>query len=362
MKSFVLLVCLAQLWGCHSAPHGPQLPYRQPNCDDPETEQAALAAVDYLNRHLHHGYKHVLNQIDKVKVWSRRPFGELFELEVDTLESTCHVFDPTPLANCTVRQVIEHAVEGDCDFRVLKQYGRFSVVFAKCDSSADSAEDVRKVCLECPLLAQLNDTRVVHAVDAALAAFNAQNNGSYFQLVEISRAQLALFPASTHVEFAIAATDCAAMEVTDPTKCNLLAEKQYGFCKATVTESLRGEEVAVTCTVFQTQPAAPQHQPADPTASILAPVDQPAPMSPPDGPPAAAMVAGPMVVAAGPALPLHRVHYDLRHAFSGVASVESASGEAFHPGKVPEVTQPGVAGAVGPMVPSCPGRVRYFKI
>lgn len=54
----------------------------------------------------------------------------------------------------------------------------------------DSAEDVRKVCPHCPLLAPLNDTRVVHAVEAALAAFNARNNGSYFQLVEVSRAQL----------------------------------------------------------------------------------------------------------------------------------------------------------------------------
>lgn len=55
---------------------------------------------------------------------------------------------------------------------------------------SDSAEDVRKVCPSCPLLAPLNDTKVVHAVDAALAAFNARNNGSYFQLVEVSRAQL----------------------------------------------------------------------------------------------------------------------------------------------------------------------------
>ncbi|XP_012662388.1 alpha-2-HS-glycoprotein [Otolemur garnettii] len=363
MKSLILLVCLAQLWGCHSAPHGPQLTYSQPNCDDPETEQAALAAVDYLNSHLQQGYKHVLNQIDKVKVWPRRPFGVIFELGVDTLESTCHVFDPTALANCTVRQVAEHAVEGDCDFRVLKQDGQFSVVFAKCDSSPDSAEDVRKVCPQCPLLAQLNDTRVVHAVEAALAAFNVQNNGSYFQLVETSRAQLVPLPPSTRVEFAIAATDCVAKEVADPAKCNLLAEKQYGFCKATVTEKLGGEEVAVTCTVFQPQPAAPQPQPADPTMSVLVAVDPPGPAFPPAGPPAAAMVVGPMVVAARPGPPLHRTHYDLRHAFSGVASAESASGEAFHPGKAPGVTQPGVAGAVGPMVlPPCPGRVRHFKV
>lgn len=34
--------------------------------------------------------------------------GEVFELEIDTLETTCHVLDPTPLANCSVRQLVEH--------------------------------------------------------------------------------------------------------------------------------------------------------------------------------------------------------------------------------------------------------------
>ncbi|MDL1135874.1 hypothetical protein PS057_21285, partial [Yersinia pestis] len=183
MKSFILILCLAQLWGGHSAPHGPGLGYREPDCDDPETEQAALAAVDHINRHLLQGFRHILNQIDKVKVWARRPFGEVFELEIDTLETTCHVLDPTPLANCPVRQVAQHAVEGDCDVHVLKLDGKFTVLTAKCHSTPDSAEDVRKVCPACPLLARLNDTRVVHAAEVALAAFNAQNNGSYYQLL-----------------------------------------------------------------------------------------------------------------------------------------------------------------------------------
>lgn len=39
---------------------------------------------------------------------SQRPFGEVFELELDTLETTCHVLDPTPLANCSVRQLVDH--------------------------------------------------------------------------------------------------------------------------------------------------------------------------------------------------------------------------------------------------------------
>ncbi|XP_027956749.1 alpha-2-HS-glycoprotein isoform X2 [Eumetopias jubatus] len=359
MRSLALLLCLAQLWGCRSVPVGPTLAYDEPNCDDPETEQAALAAVDYINSHVLRGYKHTLNQIDKVKVWLQQPVGQVFELEIDTLETTCHVLDPTPLANCTVRQLVEHAVEGDCDFRLLKQDGQFSVVFSKCDSSPDSAEDVRKVCPDCPLLAPLNDTKVVHAVDVALTAFNAQSNGSYFQLVEVSRAQLVPLPPSTYVEFAVAATDCAAQEATDPAQCNLLAEKQYGFCKATLTEKVGGEDVAVTCTVFQPQP-----QPDGPDAVALAPVADPvAPAPSPADLPAAALVVGPMVVAVPEALlPGHRTHYDLRHAFMGVGSVESASGETFHVGKAPKVVQPGIVAGPGPVVRPCPGRIRYFKV
>ncbi|XP_023606250.1 alpha-2-HS-glycoprotein [Myotis lucifugus] len=348
MKSLVLVFCLAQLWGCHAvSPPNPGLGYRALNCDDPESEQAALVAMDYLNKNLFRGYKHTLNQIDKVKVWSRRPTGEVFEMEIDTLETTCHALDPTPVANCSVRSLGEHAVEGDCDFRVLKLDGQFTVLFAKCDSSPDSAEDLRKVCPDCPPLAQLNNTKVVHAVEAALTAFNTQTNGSYFQLVEVSRAQIAYRTRMTYVEFAIAATDCVAKEVTDPAKCNLLAEKQYGFCKGSFTEKgpVNGnEKVAVTCTVFPTQPQPDNSPVATPPANL----------------PEAPVGSGPLLVAAPPLpVPVHRAHYDLRHTFSGAASVESASGEV---GKAPNVAQPSVAVAPGPVVQPCPGRIRHFKI
>ncbi|MCP6497628.1 cystatin family protein, partial [Klebsiella pneumoniae] len=156
MKSLVLLLCFAQLWGCQSAPPGKGMGFTEPGCDDPETEHVALVAVNYLNQQLRQGYRHILNQIDKVKVWSRGPFGEVYELEIDTLETTCHALDPTPLANCSVRQLAEHAVEGDCDFQVLKKDGQFTVIRADCHSTPDSAEDVRKICPDCPLLALLN--------------------------------------------------------------------------------------------------------------------------------------------------------------------------------------------------------------
>lgn len=51
----------------------------------------------------------------------QRPMGEVFEIEIDTLETTCHVLDPTPLANCSVRQLTEH-VSGT--LRVIAGGGR----------------------------------------------------------------------------------------------------------------------------------------------------------------------------------------------------------------------------------------------
>ncbi|XP_035300584.1 alpha-2-HS-glycoprotein isoform X3 [Cricetulus griseus] len=227
MKSLVLLFCLAQLWGCQSAPHNTGLGFKEVACDDPEVEQVALLAVDYLNQHLLHGFSHVLNRIDKVKLWFRRPVGVVYELELDTLETTCHVLDPTP-------------------------------------------------------------------------------------------------PAS-------------------------------------LVQKLGGEEVSVACKDFQKQPQPASANTAGPAPAVdqAAPaVDQAAPAAPSAGSPAS-LVVGPMVVAVPPGPPAHRTHHDLRHAFSPVASVESASGEAVGP---PKVVQPGMAGAAGPVAPLCPGRVRHFKI
>lgn len=101
----------------------------------------------------------------------------------------------------------------------------------------------------------------------------------------------------------------------------------------------------------------PQPQPANANPAGPAPtVDQAAPAAPPAGPPAS-LVVGPVAVPPGP--PDHRTHHDLRHAFSPVVSVESASGEVLHS---PKPGQPSDAGAVGPALAMCPGRVRYFKI
>ncbi|XP_023356640.1 alpha-2-HS-glycoprotein [Sarcophilus harrisii] len=368
MRSLVAFICLAQLlsWAAARSPGVPVAPVRDPDCDDLDVEQAALAAVQYVNNNHKHGYKYTLNQVDKARVYQRRPTGEVYVLEIDLVETCCHVLDPTPLENCTVRQLTEHAVEGDCDVSVLKVDNQFMVLNAKCESSPDSAEDVRKICPNCPLLAPLNDTKVVHAVEAALTAFNAQKHNNYFKLQEISRAQFSPLQSSVYTEFVTVPTDCKPIDVIDPAACNPLPN-QHGFCKGTLTEKVGGgEDVVATCTVFVAVPAVPAPQP-DGIESSLGPA-VPAEPAVPAGPPVAAgpaVALGPLLVDAPAVLPAkpiltHLPHHDLRHSIVGGSSFESASGEyGLNAGPVAPGPGPGPA---APAIPLCPGRIRHFKI
>uniref|UniRef100_A0A8D0L9X0 Alpha 2-HS glycoprotein n=1 Tax=Sphenodon punctatus TaxID=8508 RepID=A0A8D0L9X0_SPHPU len=228
MKALIALALFSQLLSCKAVPHGPFPPlvYRVLDCDDPETEEAAAEAVNYINTHHQKGYKYALNRIEKVRVLPRRPFGEIFVLELDLLETTCHVVNPLPLENCTVRAFTDHAVEGDCDVKLVKVDGIFSVSSARCHSSPDSAEDIVRVCPDCPLLAPLNDTRVAHAVALALAQFNSDGPGPYIKLLEIARAQR---------------------------QVNADATAQFGFCQATVINQRGVEDLKANCSIYEHQ-------------------------------------------------------------------------------------------------------------
>uniref|UniRef100_A0A8C3F0X8 Alpha 2-HS glycoprotein n=1 Tax=Chrysemys picta bellii TaxID=8478 RepID=A0A8C3F0X8_CHRPI len=192
MKGLGALLLLVQLLSCKAVPLGPFHPLhpRVIDCDDPESEAAAAVALDYINTHHLHGYKYALNSIEKIKVLPRRPTGEIFELELDLLETVCHIVNPLPVENCTVRPLTEYVVEGDCDVKLLKLDGSFSVLATKCHSTPDSAEDITKNCPDCPIFALLNDTQVITAVDLALAQYNGGQDGAYFKLLEIGRAQI----------------------------------------------------------------------------------------------------------------------------------------------------------------------------
>uniref|UniRef100_K7GGU6 Alpha 2-HS glycoprotein n=1 Tax=Pelodiscus sinensis TaxID=13735 RepID=K7GGU6_PELSI len=343
MKALVALLLLTQLLNCKSIPVGPFQPLlsRVIDCDDPESEEAAAIAVDYINSHNLHGYKFALNSIEKIKVLPRRPTGELFLLELDLLQTECHIVNPLPAENCTVRPITDHVVEGECDVKLLKLDGSFSMLSRKCHSKPDSAEDIIQICPDCPLLAVLNDTRVINAVNLALAQYNGEHEDVYLRLVEIGRAQILHLPDSVSVEFAVVVTNCSGKDAQEHVDGCLPEDQRFGFCKASV---LTEGNITVSCEVYG-------HQTLCLKFSITG--------------------VAPLVIAiAGvthdhltkehlggeiPSLSKGFKHHDLRHFHRGPAqdTSDSSSQEA------PVATPPAAPVA---KLPLCPGRIRHYQV
>ncbi|KAA8587354.1 alpha-2-HS-glycoprotein 2 [Etheostoma spectabile] len=170
----VVLGLLAGVWA--------QINVVRPQCDSPEAEEAAQVARDYLNTQHTHGYKYALNRIEDIKIYTK-PDGDMYVLEIDLLETDCHVLDPTPLANCTVRPKILTAVEGDCDVVLKRVSGALTVTAFKCKTE-ESTEDF---CVGCYTLLPLNDTTALEFVQASLATFNNMTVNGTFTVMEVGR-------------------------------------------------------------------------------------------------------------------------------------------------------------------------------
>ncbi|XP_074889301.1 alpha-2-HS-glycoprotein [Buteo buteo] len=348
MKALVALILLVQLPIHKAVPAAPPAPL---GCDDPESEAAAEVAVSYINGHSHHGYKFALNRIENIRVLPQGPNNDIMFLELDLLETTCHILSPTPLANCTVRSFTQHAVEGDCDVKLQKLDGKFSVLASKCHSHADSSEDVVQLCPDCPLLASLNNTDVLTTVTAALNDHNRKTADAYLKLLEIGRAKIQYHPVHiVSVEFAVAATNCSAEEAkVNVEACQLLPDDRsnFGFCTATMVTQ-PSQDLRVDCQLYGHQPGVTYSQPGQDTSAGLVP----------------SVVQG-------------FTNHNLRLSHNNPVASESSSSEfptsmlsakSVAKRAVANVAQhdkvPRPVGFVPPPPPPppCPGKIRHFKI
>ncbi|NXG55994.1 FETUA protein, partial [Hemiprocne comata] len=355
MKALVALILLVQLPIHKAVPAAPPAPL---GCDDSESEAAAEVGVSYINGHSHHGYKFALNRIKNIRVLPQGLNNDIIFLELDLLETTCHILSPTPLANCTVRSFTDHAVEGDCDIKLQKVDGQFFVLASKCHSHADSSEDIIQLCPDCPLLATLNNTEVLATVTAALNDHNSKTADAYLRLLEIGRARIQYHPVHVvSVEFAVAATNCSAAEAkADVEACQLLPSDQsnFGFCTASmVTKPLQdlkvdcqlyGHQVLTPDVPFLSRPGVTYSQPGQDTAAGMAP----------------SVVHG---------FPNHNLRLSHNNPFASESSSSEfpsmLSAKSVAKSAVAQVAQhdkvPHPVGFVPPP-PPCPGKVRHFKI
>ncbi|XP_029929855.1 alpha-2-HS-glycoprotein 2 [Myripristis murdjan] len=210
----------------------------RPACDSPEAEAAALVAQDYLNAQHKHGYKYALNRIEDIKIIST-PAGDVtYVMEVDLLETDCHVLDPTPVANCTVRPKVLTAVEGDCDVVLKNVGGALTVTAFKCKTE-ESTEDI---CLGCPTLLPLNDTNALDLVHASLAHYNNNSINATYMLLEVGRltSQIVSGGPAYKAEFVIVEGNCTN-DACEPLN-DIMAT--HGFCTASSSSA------TVDCKIF----------------------------------------------------------------------------------------------------------------
>ncbi|XP_073434839.1 alpha-2-HS-glycoprotein [Dendrobates tinctorius] len=327
------LIVLTSLLLCCSVVRPLPQPGRVVNCDDADVHEAANVAVQHINSHHNTGYKFTLNRVEKVYL---RPsgLGDIFFLELDLLETKCPSKSPIPVSDCDVRPVIEQAVEGDCDAKLQNQNGTFKVISTRCTSEPDSAENVIRICPQCTLLALLNNTQVVHAVDVSLNKFNGGNNTAFYLLHEIGRAKIQSgISNSVHVEFVIAASNCTVEEANSGTA--VCVEQtgdgaHFGACSGSVVKNPGAvdEEVIVQCTVYEPQPGktgAPQVPLAPPQTNVVS-----------------------------------RFHHNLHDPSMGPHSSESNSAEQLLASTAGHAVRRSLTGNPVPSLPLCPGRKIHF--
>ncbi|KAK3546575.1 hypothetical protein QTP70_029958 [Hemibagrus guttatus] len=215
-----------------------------PLCDSPEAEAAAQVALDFINAQQTHGYKYTLNQIEDIKVINKADGTHTYLLELEFLETKCHIFNPKPAAQCDVRPKVDTAVEADCDVALSEAGGRLSVVAFKCKTELESFSP----CVGCIVLQPLNDTRGNQLIKDSLGHFNKNHTlNNDFTLLNTGRlsSQIVGAGALIRAEYAIIETNCTNVDDDNCVPLDLTVA-HHGFCHA----EGHGLDVKVACEIF----------------------------------------------------------------------------------------------------------------
>ncbi|MEQ2211698.1 hypothetical protein XENOCAPTIV_012392 [Xenoophorus captivus] len=76
-------------------------------CNDKAVEKLSRLAVTYINEDRTEGYKFALNRIANVYLHAQGPAGNVYYLDLDVLETKCHIGSPKPWKRCDVRPFME---------------------------------------------------------------------------------------------------------------------------------------------------------------------------------------------------------------------------------------------------------------
>ncbi|KAM6963130.1 alpha-2-HS-glycoprotein 1 [Aplochiton taeniatus] len=159
-------------------------------CNDRVVEKLSRLAVTYVNEDREEGYKFALDRVANVHLHAQGPAGSVYYLDLDVLETKCHVRSPKPWKRCDVRPFMETQIAGNCNTTILHTVEGFSYLYSyDCTLVPDPPEQLQQTCPSCPLLLPLDSPQAEAAAHLALRRYKQQSiMGANLGLKDVTRA------------------------------------------------------------------------------------------------------------------------------------------------------------------------------
>ncbi|XP_071342539.1 alpha-2-HS-glycoprotein [Trachinotus anak] len=290
-KSICTLVLLLSLL---SVVHGegfalaPSEPSPVP-CNDKAVEKLSRLAVTYINEDRTDGYKFALNRIANVHLHAQGPAGNVYYLDLEVLETKCHIGSPKPWKRCDVRPFMETQISGNCNTTILHTPQGYTYLYSyECTLVPDPPEKLQQICPTCPLLLPTDSPQAARTAQVTLASYKRRSKlGAGLGVKTITRAAEQIVPVkASFVEYTV--QECPE-GVTERGTCRKLTlnsdTETAGFCAGSVHGDMNTlPDVQVSCEMYKVQnvdvlrPLQPQvHDlPPDPVSPTFpAPIDDP---------------------------------------------------------------------------------------
>ncbi|KAF7662163.1 hypothetical protein LDENG_00244890 [Lucifuga dentata] len=225
-------------------------------CNDKAVEKLSRLAVTYLNEDRTDGYKFALNRIANVHLHAQGPAGNVYYLDLEVLETKCHVGSPKPWKRCDVRPFMETQISGNCNTTVLHTTKGYSYLYSyDCTLVPDPPEKLQQTCPTCPLLLPVDSPEAVDAAQITLASFKRQSTLSAdLGVKKITRAAAQVVPQKARfVEYTVQECPEGRTERGTCQRMTIASDTETaGFC----TGSVHGDidpDVQVSCEMFKAQ-------------------------------------------------------------------------------------------------------------
>ncbi|XP_054906744.1 fetuin-B [Poeciliopsis prolifica] len=258
---FLLLISLVSLHSFHVNGEGfllMPIELAPVPCNDKAVEKLSRLAVTYINEDRTEGYKFALNRIANVYLHAQGPGGNVYYLDLDVLETKCHIGSPKPWKRCDVRPFMETQISGNCNTTILHTPEGYSYLYSyDCTLVPDPPEKLQQTCPTCPVLLSVDSPVAMDTAGITLEAYKRQSTlGAGLGVKRVTRAAVQNVPKkAVFVEYTVQQCPEGFTERGTCQRLTLKSDTQTaGFCTGSVYGDVsKHPDVQVSCEMYKIQ-------------------------------------------------------------------------------------------------------------